>query len=472
MTRQTAAGFKSSQQQQQQQLFVRRYGKRLVPCLLLAAIAILLLHMNMKYYKQATEYAASDAETNERRFQAFVKSSSHPQENDQVASDVIHSNQTAASYTTTTRPPLSSLHILAGTNIIGNVQFLLDFVIIGFAKCGTTSILKWLDQDARIATFPDEVWSLKRNLPHQLVRRLYYLVPVNRDANDHHVANQMSSFYKRGYKNPAEVTDTIVLSKYYRKYWPQTRLIVSVRHPYEWFVSLYNFRVQNLETIPSADRLVGPCFKGMKSTCTHKGNFAYHLMRMGKQNYKLYENKNDEEEQTLPFTMNESARHELEHEIVHFYKLLSFNHTAIAPLPNSVFIMDVSQLSDANDTRRYQFRQDVTDFLQLNDVSSNQQHKLLPDPLHAPRVKPGRTNVSESIQATKAAKRLTMQQVCHDAIYESLRAELLRLARTSSLWIRHVFLKSPGVYCSDESHLQDVLAKWMVDPCVSDAALR
>ena len=376
----------------------------------------------------------------QRRFQAFVGSTGATA----AADPDNHVNNATESLVTMTddRPPLSSLHLLSGKQITGDVQFLLDFSVIGFAKCGTTSILKWLAQHPNIATFDEEVWSLKRNLPHQLVRRLYYGLPADSNITQ----------YKRGYKNPAEITDSLVCDKYYRHVWPRTRLIISLRNPFDWFISLYNFRIQNLDSLPTPDKLVGPCMMGMKSTCTHKGNFAYHLLRLGKQNIAYDNNKHKS-----PFTMPDSDRRSLEHDIVNHYKLLSFNHTAMLPQPNPIFILDMSQLSDANTTRRLQLTRAMTNFLQLDT--------LLVDPATTPRIKPGHVIESEAVQADKTRRQVSLEQICSNPQDQALKTELLRLARTSSVWIRLVFLNAPGVYCSDKEHLQSLLAEWMVDPC-------
>ena len=370
--------------------------------------------------------------------------------------------------------------------IISNVQFLLDFVIVGFAKCATTSILKWLDRHSEIATFAEEVWSLKRNQPQQLVRRLYFQLPQD----------TTQQIYRRGYKNPAEITDTLVWTKHYPQWFPKTSLLISIRNPFAWFVSLYNFRLSKLTSLPTPDKLIGPCMTGMKSTCTHKGNYGYHLMRLGKHTRVLTtttsssmtekekedmarlllhdsSNNNNNNNNNNPY-YNNYTRASLEDVIVNHYKRLSFDHRQTPFLQNPVWLLHVEELSDHNATRRDLLRRNLANFLHLSSP--------LMDPLQSERVRPGKfkdetssssdggeegkdssSNASTSIIINKPW--LTLDDICRQPHYQRLHSELLRLARTNSLWIRLVFLKAPDVQVNSREYSEELLQAWMVDPC-------
>eukprot|EP00977_Amphora_coffeiformis_P003397 scaffold630_cov174-Amphora_coffeaeformis.AAC.17 len=116
------------------------------------------------------------------------------------------------------RPALETL--IDEERIIGNVQFLLDFAIIGFGKAGTSTLMDWLAAHPVVAMFAREVYDLVQQRPAHLVQSLYEDLP----AGDQ---------YMRGYKNPLEITQPHVLD-YYRTYWPQTKLICGLRHPGEF----------------------------------------------------------------------------------------------------------------------------------------------------------------------------------------------------------------------------------------------
>jgi hypothetical protein len=121
-----------------------------------------------------------------------------------------------------------AFHDLLGPNrtIVGDVQFLLDFAVIGFGKCGTTTMMNWLADHSEVQCFRQEIWELMYGNVDTLISLLYFdLLP--------------GSEYKRGYKNPGEITQPHILASF-RRYWPRTKLLIGVRHPVKWFESLYN----------------------------------------------------------------------------------------------------------------------------------------------------------------------------------------------------------------------------------------
>lgn len=135
-----------------------------------------------------------------------------------------------------TRPSLSELIDHKGNVIAGSgVDQLLDFSIVGFPKCGTSSMMEWLHQHSDVACIQDEVWGMVWGRPRQLVKRLYKGLPEGP--------------YVRGYKCPAELTSWHVMN-YYREYFPSARMIVGIRHPISWFQSLYNFRYVSVHRYP------------------------------------------------------------------------------------------------------------------------------------------------------------------------------------------------------------------------------
>ena len=169
------------------------------------------------------------------------------------------------------RPPYRSLFDAAG-NMTNRVRSLLHFGVIGFGKCGTTSMTTWLDAHPQLQSYPREVYDLMLEKPQEFVKKIYSM-PVGD--------------YKRGYKSPVDVSLYHTMN-YFRDYWPDTKLIVGIRHPVHWFESLYNFRIQNLSskknhtTFPRPNDLIGRCFRTSHNTCTYKGEFALFLRNLGK----------------------------------------------------------------------------------------------------------------------------------------------------------------------------------------------
>lgn len=310
------------------------------------------------------------------------------------------------------RPPLSSILHSNGT-IIGDPQFLLDFVIAGFGKCGTSTLMHWLADHFEIQAFREESWELMHSEPHTLIYRLYRELP----ANGLH-----------GYKGPGEITQAHILG-YLRTYFPKTKLILGVRHPIRWFESLYNFRIQNLDVgdeMPHPNKLVGRCLGGMFHTCTEKANYAYYLLRLGKQ---------------VQLPNHEYS--EMEEDIVGHYRKQYYNLSAVEYMPNPVFLYEITQLPTLAPA--------LESFLGLKTP--------LP-PL--PHVKPGLEWHAE-IQEQKDSLKI---EICDDE-YERVRQELLRLGKQSSEWIRTVLLHSPDVVTANRTEFEELLDAWSQDPCES-----
>jgi hypothetical protein len=319
-----------------------------------------------------------------------------------------------------TRPRLSEL--ISNGTVIGDPQFLLDFVVAGFGKCGTSTMMHWLADHPEVQSFRDEIWELMRSNPAGLIDMLYNSLPPGH--------------YKRGYKSPGEITQAHIL-EYLAKYWPKTRLVVGLRHPISWFESLYNFRVQNLPegaVMMKPNQLIGRCNARSNHACTEKGSFSYYLMRLGKTNYN---------------GTGKRGTTELEEEILGRFPRNWYNLSETPYKPNPIFLFELRQLADTNETRSTQFRQDFQSFLGLK--------QNLPDMVH---FKPGQ-NWDREIQKQKEEKKI---KIC-DEQWIPVRRELLRMARQGSRWIRSVFLDCQDVHVSSRPYLEELLLTWMHDPC-------
>jgi hypothetical protein len=181
--------------------------------------------------------------------------------------------------------------------------------------------------------------------------------------------------------------------------------------------------------------LVGVCTRGMKNTCTEKGNFALHLLRLGKQN---------QNSSSTPPSPSERAER-----VLRLYRKKWYNASAVPVIPNPVFLFDVEQLGDANETRSRRLRDDVQQFLGLEGEMP---------PLV--RTKPGKV-WGPAVQAKKDRYRI---DICEDE-YAPVRANLIKMSCLNADWIRNEFLSYPGVHCSSRDFLEQILDTWMLDPC-------
>jgi len=114
-------------------------------------------------------------------------------------------------------PPLESLvQGRGGTDDIkDNVQFMLDFAIIGHPKTATTFTMNWLASHPEIQMYTHELSAMKMGKPAELVSLLYDL-PAGRN-------------YQRGYKAPQDIKSPNAFQAF-AQHFPETKLIVGIRY--------------------------------------------------------------------------------------------------------------------------------------------------------------------------------------------------------------------------------------------------
>lgn len=307
------------------------------------------------------------------------------------------------------RPALSSL-VRDGshTEITGDVQFLLNFAIVGYPKTATSTKVRWLANHSEIQMHDHEIYHLKDGQPADMVRTLYALTEGDE--------------YMRGYKAPRDIHNPQAIHAF-TQYWPKTKIIVGLRHPVLWFESFYNFRIRFNFTLPSPEELMGNCPKGAHNVCTEEIRYNDHLSILGKTD------RTDPEE----------------------LKLLSPvlpRHRALPKLENPVFLYEISQMHDSDETRSKQYREDLRQYLGL-------QQPLEP------------VTEARETHGDHPNKDLEID-ICSPALAR-VHDELMQIARDSSVWIRDYFLPLLEVQVSSPDHFNQLLENWMVDPCVARA---
>jgi hypothetical protein len=355
-------------------------------------------------------------------------------------------------------------------NIIGDPQKLLDVAIIGFGKAGTTTVMNWLSQHGRIHMYPQEIYDLADHRPAHFIQKLYML-PVGENLI-------------RGYKSPMDLTMHHVVQDYLRRYWPATNLVVGIRHPVRWFESLYNFRIQNLQagfnvsTFPEPGHCIGPCTEHSMNTCTIKGEFALFLRNLGKT--LLPPTDTGGAPITAPVTATDPVTADVDDNgnATRFEKTMYRVAKMGIPIglqymPNPVFLFDVQQLADTNQTRAAAFRYDLSRFVGLQppdqtdpDQPTNESSYLLSKEI--PHSKPGKAR-SPARQLELDAHKMDICQPAHLL----LRRDLMRMARASSLWIRRYFVPlqqlQRNITISSPDYFVRIMEDWMHDPCGDNA---
>jgi hypothetical protein len=330
-----------------------------------------------------------------------------------------------------------------------DVQFLMDFAVIGHPKCGTTFLLrKWLGQHAEIVMPARETRVLSGSTGAvQMVQALYPLqqlpvVPISVPISSATSGSDRDSSIgppvtiKRGYKNPAHILRPWAL-QHFETYWPTSKLIIGVRHPVLWFESFYNYRLKrDADELPPPASLMGACTDHMNDVCTDNANFHIHLAMLGKTNLTALERVLLES--TTSNSTSTSTR-------------VPRNPKNLMHLPNPVFLYDVSQLGGSNVDVSESVRRDMQDYLGLQQ------------PL--PVLEPTARSISSSASSSSQEPSHNLLDIClpeHDA----LRQELLQIAWQASEWITTYFLPLSDVTVPAPEHFRSVLLNdWRNDPC-------
>ena len=194
------------------------------------------------------------------------------------------------------------------------------------------------------------------------------------------------------------------------------------------FESFYNFRIHNQYDMPPAENLIGKCRRGWENVCTFRGNFQIFLSNLGKTN--------------MTIDMNERM-------------FVDSNFwSAIHPVPTArrVFLYEVSQLSDTDKNRAFQFRTDLQSYLHLKQpIESFIWYK------------PGVNHTKEENVFEVRSKQI---DIC-EARYDNLRSVLMHQSVQVAQWIRQYFLQAPGVVVSSPNYFRYTLLKaWEIDPCI------
>lgn len=298
-----------------------------------------------------------------------------------------------------------------------DVSWLLDFAVIGFPKCGTTTLMQSLNTPADAAVVQKERCGLGNDHIARLVWQLMEGDALPRDPT-----------VKRGIKCPKNLESPSTLRNL-AKYFPQAKLIVTVRHPVLWFQSFYNFRAKNIypRKMPPTKRMIGGpgICRRAQNVCTDRAKFHKYLAHMAK----------------TPL----SSQEEIE--------LLQpgWSRKEIVQTKAKLFLMHVSQLSDKNQTRLHQFREDLRSFTGLEGEIRIESGKIVTEQIIPPKVRKVFINVCSSE---------------HDLV----RQVLMKNARKASRWIINYLLKSPDVIVPEREYFIELVRQWELDPCEQNSS--
>ncbi|KAL3775095.1 hypothetical protein ACHAWO_000775 [Cyclotella atomus] len=286
----------------------------------------------------------------------------------------------------------------------------LDFIIAGFPKCGTTTLLYAFMRHNETKIAPKEFCGMNGNGKPE--SRIGSLNKVIQDFNN----TQSSDLpIHRGIKCPMAISDTTgiqLISANFR----YTKIIVGVRHPVSFFQSFYNYRITemynigDIEPVPSPNELVGN--NKWRDVSTDLARYELSLMQLGKTPMS-------------PIDLNDLATHK----------------KRLTPTRYKIFLYSIEQLEDSNEERSAIFRADLQRFLRLEQ----------PFPPFR------KENVNRIVNPETI-------NIC-DEQYAQLRSLLVNQGKKTMNWMQE-FLLSEDVVVSSKEYFRSLVQSWGEDPCL------
>ncbi|CAB9500691.1 ATP synthase D chain, mitochondrial (ATP5H) [Seminavis robusta] len=312
----------------------------------------------------------------------------------------------------------------------------LDFIIAGFPKTGTTSLLYAFGDHPEADIASRERCGVTNPMTNDTVAYSKLQEALSELSPSPQV--------KRAIKCPNAVYHAYHAIVRLEQHAPNAKFVVGLRHPVAMLQSYYNYRVTehydkqqnggeeggNAETIPPLDRLIG-VDKEWRGVSTDSTRFELYLMQFGKTAVEA-----NILHAMIPRgeTLAERKNH----------------HWAIKPNTFSIFLYTLDQLEDTNNAARSQsFREGLQHFLDL-------QRPLKPV---------GRENLNHFVGKQGHPETV---DICLPK-YKSLRQILVRQGARSARWIEYEFLSSQDVLVANRDHFLKSIRSWGIDPCDQSA---
>lgn len=280
-----------------------------------------------------------------------------------------------------------------------------------------------------------EVHDIARGHPENIVSTFYEPHVTHKRTTDGHKI-------LFGLKSPEDL-ETEASIPMYQTYFPETKFIVSLRHPVKWFESFYNFRQYHHfpRKMPSTEELIGPCVDGnpypsvhngnkkhsgtadKQGVCTDRANYHWVLSRLGK----------------TPMTTAKEIT-------------LLQHGMDVTATKNKIFLMEDRQILLSNPSSQ-NFTTDLRDFLGLH-------HDLpLLQPYEPPKNKYADTKKYKNRDAASGTI-----NIC-DPEHDKVRSILVDIGKDAAEWISEYFIQSPDVVVSSKELFVGLLEDWGHDPC-------
>jgi hypothetical protein len=305
--------------------------------------------------------------------------------------------------------------ISASTKLQEARESAFDFVVAGFPKCGTTTLLKAFTKHPETDMAAQEKCAVASpGMPDLAVLR-----KLDQTLSE----LSLDPSVKRSFKCPTAVYNHKTISRM-QKHSPSSKFVIGVRHPVHMLQSFYNYRVTELynrglgEEIPSLLEVWDQA-QPWKGVSSESAKFELFLMQFGKTDISMSD-------------MQSFFGHP-------GYQL------AIRPNHFKVFLYTTDQLEDVDEDRSAGFRHELGEYLGLSE----------------PIAPFGHENVNHQIGDEGHSETI---DIC-DAQYADIRYQLVEQGKKTADWIRSKFMHSKDVYVANPEHFSTALESWSVDPC-------
>jgi len=295
----------------------------------------------------------------------------------------------------------------------------LDFFIMGFPKCGTTSMMHFFQKVHETSiiwkeTFPQgkdgkivyikEYSLLQKGEAKTLVKQIKVASKTNNETKKFGIKWPTALEY------PSVIRDLIGIDKRHKN----TKIIIGMRHPVKWFESFYNYRLLTSK-MPPANKLIGGREVAKDGVFTGLAQYEKYFMQFGKVDL---------------------TPHEL--------SMLS-NHkpaTTLLSTPNKIFLYTVEQFKDKNVTRADSFLKDLASFMEIEETFTSD---MMPK--------------SNSVNNKRF-------KICDDE-HKEVRKVLVENGKVTANWFQAKFSEEiDDVVIGGREHFFQLLETWKEDPCV------
>jgi len=292
----------------------------------------------------------------------------------------------------------------------------LDFYIMGFPKCATSSLMQLF---MKVVNETDIVQMDDGNQEYNTksmknVERLLEKIEEGRKTN--------SEVKKYGVKWPVALhhwsnilddpmKNLIELNPQHE----ETKIIIGMRHPVRQFESYWNYRELIWHDMPPPSTLIGSSKVAKRDVYTELAQFEKSLMLLGKSNLMQDD-----------------------------FAWLEENRRTVLPIKNKVFLYLQEQFQDENTTRFQQFLDDLLLFVGVEES------KVTPDDFPYANVIKGKKPFD----------------IC-DEVHKDVRDVLLSGGKATAKWFETYLENSRDIYVSDKEYFLSMVNTWGQDPCVS-----